>query len=370
MPAKIRVLQTIRQGRIGGGETHVFDLVQALDKSQFAPVVLAFTPGPLVDRLTELNIPVHVIETEVPFDVRCWGRVQRLLREERIDLVHAHGTRAQSNTFWAARRLGLPLLYTVHGWSFHPDQSPLHRRYRQLSEQLLMAQAAGTICVSDSNFQDGRAFSRMERATVIKNGIDPSRFQPAAEAGFRAELGVGPDTVLVGCVARLTAQKDPLTLIRAVAALPADLDVVVVLVGDGELRAPAEALARQLGMAKRVRFVGFRQDVPAVLRALDIYCLPSLWEGLPIGVLEAMACGRPVVATAVDGTRELLTHGHNGWLIPPADPAALAAALAHLAARPVLRAALGAQAAHTVQTGFSVQGMTRQVEQLYRRHAA
>ncbi|RSK43080.1 glycosyltransferase [Hymenobacter rigui] len=370
MPAKIRVLQTIRQGRIGGGETHVLDLVQALDKRQFEPVVLAFTPGPLVDRLAELAVPVHVIETEVPFDVRCWGRVEALLRQERIDLVHAHGTRAQSNTFWAARRRGLPLLYTVHGWSFHPDQNPLHRRYRQLSEQLLMGQAAGTICVSQSNYQDGRAFSRMARATVIRNGIDLTRFRPAPDAGFRAELGVGPDTVLVGCVARLTAQKDPLALIRAVAALPAGLDVVLALVGDGELRAPAEALARQLGVAERVRFVGFRQDVPQVLRALDVYCLPSLWEGLPIGVLEAMACARPVLATAVDGTREVIAHGRNGWLVPPATPAALTAALTHLVTSPTLRAALAAQAERTVHAGYSVHAMTRQVEALYRRHAA
>lgn len=371
MSAKIRVLQTIRQGQIGGGETHVLDLVQALDPTRFEPVVLAFTPGPLIDRLAGLGVPTHVIETEVPFDVRCWGRVQRLLRQERIGLVHAHGTRAQSNTFWAARQLGLPLLYTVHGWSFHPDQDALRRRAGQLSEQLLMAQADATICVSESNRADGLDFCAMRRAVVIRNGIDPTRFRPAAGGGeaLRAELGIAPETVLVGFVARMTAQKDPLTLIRAVAALPANLDLTLLLVGDGELRAAAERLARELGVAGRLRFVGFRQDVPAVLQALDIYCLPSLWEGLPIGVLEAMASGKAVVATAVDGTCELIDHGRSGWLVPPRDPAALTAALLQLATRPALRAALGARATEMVREHFTVDAMTRQVEQLYHRHA-
>ena len=366
MLRKLRVLETIRQGQIGGGETHVLDLVQALDKARFEPVVLSFTPGPMIDRLRAMGVETHVIHTERPFDVTTWGRVKRLLQAERIDLVHAHGTRAHSNTFWAARQLGLPVIYTVHGWSFHLDQKPLVKRGYQRAEQFLMSQAATTICVSESNLLDGLEFCRMARAVVIKNGINLRRFTPRPAApDVRAELGIAPDALLVGYVARITAQKDPFTLLQAVAALPAALNVTFLLVGNGDLKPAAQELARQLGIAKKVIFSDFRQDVPDVLQALDIYCLPSLWEGMPIGVLEAMAMGKAVVASNIAATKELIEDGINGLLVPLKNPTRLAAAIQQLAANPEFRRSLGARAAQTIQAGFSAEGMTRQVEQLY-----
>ena len=366
MPQKIRVLETIRQGKIGGGETHVLDLVQALDKTRFEPVVLSFTPGPMIDRLMAMGIQTHVIHTERPFNIATWPRVRQLLRDERIDLVHAHGTRAHSNTFWAARKLGLPVIYTVHGWSFHLDQAPLARKTYQLAEKLLMRQAGVTICVSESNRRDGLEFSKMDRTVVIKNGINLQRFNPSLHTyNVRAELDIAPDVVLVGYIARITAQKDPLTLLRAVAALPASLNVKFLLVGNGDLKAEAQQLARELGIASRIIFTDFRQDIPDVLQALDIFCLPSLWEGLPIGILEAMAMGKPVIASSIEATKEIIEHGVNGLLVPIKSPDKLAAAIQQLATSKELRRALGASAYQTIQAGFTAEAMTRQVEQLY-----
>ena len=367
MQRKIRVLETIRQGKIGGGETHVLDLVQALDKTRFEPVVLSFTAGPMIDRLRALGIPVHVIETHKPFDFTIWSRVKQLLREEKIDLVHAHGTRAQSNSFWAARQLGLPMLYTVHGWSFHMDQKPLAKKLHQMGEKLLMAQADRTICVSNSNRRDGLKFSDMARAVVIQNGINLHKFNPSLTAhDVRAELGIAKDVLLVGYIARITAQKDPFTLLRAVALLPHTLKIKFLLVGDGDLKAEALTLARQLKIEAKVIFTDFRQDVPDLLQAVDIYCLPSLWEGLPIGVLEAMAMGKAVIASNIEANREIVEHNLNGLLVPPRSPEKLAAAIQQLAASKELRRSLGARAYRTIQTGFTAGEMTRQVEQLYR----
>jgi len=363
---KIRVLETIRQGQIGGGETHVLDLVQALDKNRFEPMVLSFTPGPMIDRLATMGVQTHVIETERPFDVRKWGQVRQLLQREKIDLVHAHGTRAHSNTYWAARRLRVPIIYTVHGWSFHTDQAPLLRRAYQVTEKLLMAQADLTICVSESNQRDGREFSAMARSVVIKNGINLQRFDPSQPShDVRAELGIAPDVLLVGYIARITAQKDPFTLLRAVAALPQTLNVKFLLVGNGDLKVQAQQLARELRIESRVVFTDFRQDVPAVLQAIDIYCLPSLWEGLPIGVLEAMAMGKAVVASDLAANREVITPGVSGLLVPPQAPARLAAAIQQLAADQALRRRLGALAYQAIRAGFTVEEMTRQVERHY-----
>ncbi|RSK43123.1 glycosyltransferase [Hymenobacter rigui] len=371
MNDKVRILQTIRQGQVGGGESHVLDLIAHLDTRQFDPVVLSFTPGPMVEELRARGVTTHVIQTERPFDVRVWGQVEQLLRRESIDLLHAHGTRAFSNTCWAARRLHLPIIYTVHGWSFHLDQPALVRRYRQLTERLLVSQADVTVCVSESNFQDGRAFCDMQRAEVIRNGINLSRFSPreTPDPNVRAALGVGPDTLLVGFLARMTAQKDPLTLLRAAALLPAHLPVKFLLVGNGELDDTVRAQVQQLGLQDRVILENFRSDVPDLLQALDVYCLPSLWEGLPLGVLEAMAMGKPVVATAIDGTCEVITTGHNGLLVTPRQPQVLADALHQLLISEPLRASLGRQARRTIVNGFGAETMVRQVESLYRRLA-
>jgi glycosyltransferase involved in cell wall biosynthesis len=368
---KLRILETIRQGTIGGGETHVLDLVQALDKELYEPIVLSFTPGPMVDRLKAMGVKTYVIPTEKPFNFFKWGQVKQLLKDEKIDIVHAHGTRAGSNTFWAAKSLKLPIIYTVHGWSFHVDQKPLVLKTRQLGEKLLLNQADVTVCVSESNRQDGLAFDPMKRAVVIKNGVNLKKYNPdLAFKDIRAELGFGPERVLIGCIARITGQKDPLTFVRAAAAVPKDLPATFLLVGNGDLKESAVQLAKELGLtSERMVFLEARQDIPDFLRALNIYCLPSLWEGLSIGLLEAMAMGKAVVATAIDGTKEVVQDGVNGLFIPPKSPEKLAETLTRLITDAPLRLRLGAAARQTVHSEFNAETMTRQVEQLYQKVA-
>src|SRR5690606_11521716 len=132
-----KILHAIRQGKIGGGESHVIDLVENLDRHVYESVVLAFTDGPMISRMKSLGVKTYIIPTERPFDITKWGEVGRLLDRERIDIVHAHGTRAHSNTFSSARRRKIPIVYTVHGWSFHPDQQPVLRWLRIRGERFL-----------------------------------------------------------------------------------------------------------------------------------------------------------------------------------------------------------------------------------------
>ena len=153
MRKKIKVLQAIRQGQIGGGESHVLNLINFLDKDHFEPIVLSFTPGPMVDKLRANGICTHVINCKSSVDITMWRQVKALLEKEQIDLIHVHGTRANMNVVWAAKRCGIPIIYTVHGWSFHPDQSFLVRNIRILAERMLTRLANLTITVSDSNFK-------------------------------------------------------------------------------------------------------------------------------------------------------------------------------------------------------------------------
>ncbi len=372
MAKKIRVLECIRQGKIGGGESHLLSLTAHLDRSRFEPVVLSFTDGPMMERLKEMGVETRLIYTEKPFDIRIWGQVKRLLQAEAPDVIHAHGTRASSNVLWAARKLGIPVIYTVHGWSFHQDQHPLVRRLRILGEKYLTERSEVNISVSASNQQSGKEMIPQFRSVVINNGIDQQKFDPErAYSDVRAELGIARDSVVVLFIARFTAHKQPLTLIRAFARALTMLQGIgaaglqLLMVGDGDEKEAGVALARELGLEDKIIFQAFRQDVPDVLHAADIFVLPSLWEGLPIGLLEAMAMRKAVIGTRVDGTREVLQDGDNGLMVEPGDVDGLAAAIVRLAADRELRESLRARAFQTVRERFDAVTMTREIESIY-----
>lgn len=364
---KIRVLQAIRQGMVGGGESHVLSLVNALDKDLFEPVVLSFTDGPMITRLQEMGIRHYVIPSLRPFDVSCWMQVKSLIREEEIDIVHAHGSRAASNLFLPAKLSGRPLLYTIHGWSFHDDQPYLQKQLRVWSEMLLTRGTRANISVSASNRDTGVKHFPGFRSTVINNGIDLERFNPDVTlTDVRKELNIPTHHTVVGYIARITVQKDPITMVHAFkAVLEQQKDITLLVVGEGDMQQEMTDTAQMLGISDHVVFCPFRPDVPELLQAIDIYCLPSLWEGLPIGLLEAMAMRKAVIVTAVDGSKEIVADGQNGLLVPARDPAQLAAAIIRLHLDVFLRHSLQQAAAETVNLHYCVQGMTRQVETLY-----
>lgn len=367
MNGKTRVLETIRQGKIGGGESHVLDLVASLDKTAFEPIVLSFTEGPMITALQKMNIPAFVIESEKAFDISVWKKVKKFMEDQRIDIVHVHGTRANTNVLWAARRLGLPVVYTIHGWSFHDGLHPLAKRLRIAAEKFITRKTQVNICVSESNRQTGIKALKGFSGIVVRNGINLQKFNPGAQyPDLRAEYGIPGNKLLVCFIARMTYQKDPVGMIRGFAtALQQAPQLHLLMIGDGELMGAVVDAARAAGIEKQVTFAGFRQDIPAVLHAADIYCLPSLWEGFPIGVLEAMAMGKAVIASDVDGTKEAVKDGENGLLVPSGNPAALAAAMVRVAGNDALRHRLQDNAKTAIAANFNVAGMTEKIAAVY-----
>jgi glycosyltransferase involved in cell wall biosynthesis len=367
MRKPVKVMECIRQGQVGGGETHMLSLIENMDRSRFEPVVLSFTDGPMVTRLREMGVRTHIIHTERPFDFSKWARVKDLLQQEEVEVVHAHGTRACSNVMWASQSLGLPVVYTVHGWSFHPGQSPLVRQIRMMGEQYLTGRAAVNISVSASNRQTGTRHIRNFNSLVINNGIDRNKFDPyKAFKGIRQELGIPANAMLVVSIARFTSHKQPLTLIKAFqSALSGLPDGHLLLVGDGDQKAEALKMVDVAGLNERIHFQPFRQDVPDILAAADVFVLPSLWEGLPIGLLEAMAMGKAVIATDVDGTKEVVKDGYNGLLIEAGNAGALAKALVQLCNDEALRKQFSRASMETVRADYEAGGMTRKIEEVY-----
>jgi glycosyltransferase involved in cell wall biosynthesis len=366
-PNKIRILETIRQGQIGGGESHLLSLVENLDKTRFEPVVLSFTDGPMVDRLKQMGIQTEVIYTEKPFDISKWKRVQQFIKANNIQLVHAHGTRANSNVFWGTKKLKLPLVYTIHGWSFHDDQQSLIKKIRVMGEQLLTRKSDVNISVSASNQQTGKRYFPSFESVVVNNGIDQLKFDPSRSfKDVRSELGIPKDVTLVLFVARFIHQKQPLKLISAFAKAVKQLPSLrLLMVGDGDQKQQALEMVKQSGITDQVIFAPFRQDVPDVLAAADIFVLPSLWEGLPIGLLEAMAMGKAIIGTQVDGTSEVIQHNVNGLLLPVETlDETLPQTIVQLTDA-TLRARLGQQARATISSTYSAATMTRQIEAIY-----
>ena len=368
MNKKIKVLECIRQGQIGGGESHLLSLVENLDKTRFDPLVLSFTDGPMMKALDEMKVDNHVIHTEKPFDFTKWKTVRNYLKSKKVDLVHAHGTRANSNILWAAKSLGLPVIYTVHGWSFHPDQSPVVRKIRILGEKYLTSRTDINISVSASNQQSGKNYIHSFQSVVINNGIDQNKFNPARPfKDIRKELGIPKDKVLVLFIARFTSHKQPLSLVRAFAqALPGNPQLHLLMVGDGDQKQEAISLIDSLGMKEHITLESFRKDVPDVLASADIFVLPSLWEGLPIGLLEALAMGKAIVATRVDGTSEIIENEENGILIETGNLVDnLTNALVGLSLDEEKRKRFSEKAIATVSKKYNATEMTRKIEDIY-----
>jgi len=361
-------LECIRQGQIGGGESHLLSLVENLDKSRFEPVVLSFTDGPMIDQLRAMNVESHVIYTEKPFDIRKWKAVKKFIKDQQVDIIHAHGTRANSNILWAARSLGIPVIYTVHGWSFHQDQSALVRSIRVLGEKYLTKRSNINISVSKSNQQSGRLFLKSFTSKVINNGIDQIKFNPGRKfKNVREELGIPTDKLLVLFIARFTSHKQPLKLLEAFAKVaPGNEQLHLLMVGEGDEKEKATELVEKYGLQHRITLSPFRQDVPDVLAAADIFVLPSLWEGLPIGLLEAMAMGKAIIATNVDGTSEVVQHLHNGLLIGTDKLVDnLSEALTQLSNDKELRERFSRNAISTVYEKYNAADMTRRIEHVY-----
>lgn len=362
-----RILLTIRQGKIGGGESHVLDLIKHLDRSLYEPIVLSFTDGPMISTLNQWGIKTHIIQTEQPFNFLIWKKVYSFLIDQDVKLIHAHGTRANSNIFWAAKKLNLPILYTVHGWSFHQDQNFLVRILRESGEKFLTGRSNTTICVSESNLEDGKKRIGLKRSLIINYGIDLDKFNYQKKYGsLKSELNIAPDETLVGYIARITIQKDPHTLIMAIAeVLKKTSKIKFLVIGDGDLKESMIALAKKLNITSHITFQNFRQDTPNILSGIDIYCLPSLWEGLPIGLLEAMAMEKAVVATPVDGTKEAVKDGFSGILVPQQSPTDLAKAIIYLHENKDLIKLYGKNARKQIELNFEVKRMVREVEAVY-----
>jgi glycosyltransferase involved in cell wall biosynthesis len=334
------------------------------DASRFAVSLCGLKGSEPASRLLE-NEGVHVTHLgRSPFDPRLFRDLTRLARERRARILHVHGYASADFGRLVARRVGAALVLHEH---FADPRMPA---YQGLADRLLAGRTDLAIAVSRStlDFLVRERHVPPEKVRLVWNGAPLEEFQRAGRAeaaALRGALGIPREALLIGIVARLSAQKGHRFLLESFARVAAaNAQARLLVVGDGDLEAPLKEQAAALGIADRVVFAGHRTDIPAVLSALDVLAISSVYEGTPLSLFEAMAAGKAIVSTAVDGCLEVLEEGRTGLLVPPEDPEALAAALLRTLGDAPLRESLG-RAARAASTRYDIAATVRAMEALY-----
>lgn len=374
-PHRLRVLHVITRLEPGGAQRNTLYTVANLDRDRFE-AALAWGPGAPLDeaamRLDDVALrplPELVRPVAPRCDAAAVGALRRVIRDLRPAVVHTHSSKAGILGRAAARLEAVPaVVHSVHGFGFTPLQPPWQRAAFFVAERVATRWTDHLVFVSRRQLATAAALGLLPAGggSVIRSGIDLAAQRGGDAAAARARLQV-PDTAsLVVQVGNFKPQKAPLDFVRVAATVARTVpDAVFVALGDGPLRPAAEALAGELGIADRCRFPGWWDDVPGLLAATAVAVLTSRHEGLPRAAVEALAAGIPVVATAVDGTPEVVADGVNGFLVAAGDTGRAAARVVRLLCDPGLRARLAARAPLGLDE-FDIDRMVRRQEELYR----
>lgn len=357
------VAHVIHRLDVGGLENGLVNLINHMPAERYRHAIVCLTGfSRFRERLSRPDVAVYALGKRDGQDWRLYARLWQILRRLRPDIVHTRNLAALEGQLPAALAGVRHRIHGEHGWEAG-DLDGSRRRY-QLLRRAFRPLVSRYIPMSRhlERYLHETIGVAPERICQIYNGVDTQRFHPPA--GGREPLPAAgferPDVVVVGSVGRMQAVKDPLTLVRAflelLRAVP-EAPVRLALLGDGPLRAAAERLLAEAGAADLAWLPGSRDDVPALLRGLDLFVLPSLNEGVSNTILEAMATGLPVVATRVGGNPELVADGATGRLVPAADPQALVMALRGYVEDPASRRAHGAAGRRRAERQFSLEAM-------------
>ena len=370
MPAAglhLRILHVITGLEIGGAERVLLETAHYQKAQGHEVSVCSLRPGGPLESVAREVCPVFTTNMGHALTPQVVWRLARLMRRGGYDIAHSYLYQANLVTRVAARLAGVPVnissvrcSYTWLNWKhFLVDRWTAH-----------LADCITSVSEATRQFSIEREGLPAAKIVTLPNGIDVSRFasidRQAARAALRGELGYGPDDLVVCTTGRLHEQKGHTYLFQAAEHLKERYPHLrLLIIGDGPQRGALEAECRRRGLAGMVTFLGMRKDVPELLAASDIFAFPSLYEGMPNAVLEAMAMSLPVVASTADGTVEIIEHEAHGVLVPPGDAQALKAALERLLSEPALRRQFAEAGRLRVVEEFTFQKTMQQTEALY-----
>jgi glycosyltransferase involved in cell wall biosynthesis len=368
VPDPPRVLHVITRSDWGGAPR----IVQLLATRSHAPSAVACGPGgKLIDRLDAAGVPVHVqphlkSPPDPAADTRALADLIALLGRDSFDLVHCHSTKAGALGRIAAAVTRTPRLFTVHGWGFYNVAYDWLRPVVVNGERLLTRLSDEVVCVSENDLSNGRQRGILgpTEGTVVHNGIPPLSPDPERES-VRTALDIDPESTVIGAIARLSEQKNPLAILRTARRLQdRGREVTLVLIGDGPLVDDCRRYARTHDVDARIP--GFRADALDLLPDIDVFLLPSRFEGLPLTVLEAMHLGIPIVAYDVGGVAEAVVDGETGVVVPNGAFETFVSMVDRLVGEPNRRARFGERAKDRAASYFTAERMVDEYEDLYR----
>jgi glycosyltransferase involved in cell wall biosynthesis len=360
-----KLLHIAGSSLFGGDSVLILEMGKAAQRAGFEVDVLAthsvFQEFIRSEGLGLVDLDVIRREIRPIWDLRGLGRLTRFLQNSSYSVVHTHTSKPGVVGRLAAIRAGVPvIIHTVHGFGFHEESGMLARRVYSVIERAAARWCDRIVTVSEfhRNVALGLGIADPEKIIAIPNGVHPVRAQSRHTRGeIRSQLGVENDFVILS-TGRLAEQKGLEYLIRALPMLAGGgRSLQVLLAGDGPLRSDLEALVTSLGVQEQVRFLGFRDDIGDLLSAADLVALPSLWEGMSISLLEAMAAGKAIVTTTIGSNREVTDDGQAAILVPPKDPASLAGAIEALMSDDVRRRDLGTRAEKTQSQRYGMDRM-------------
>ena len=371
----IKLLYVITKLELGGAQkqllytiAHIggnFEIWLATQNEGFLLSEALSIPGLKVKLISSLVRPIRPLK-----DIRAFFILFRLIRREKFDIVHTHSSKAGILGRWAARLAGVPvILHTIHGFAFHDRQNRLRKNLYICFERFTAKITSRLIAVSQAVIRKGLKvrIGKPQQYQCIYYGIEKERFSSKIDkVSIKQHLGLNGR--VIGTISCLKPQKAIGSFLKAAVLVKEKFPRAnFLIVGDGCLRARLEKLSQNLELGENLVFPGWRHDIPEMLAAMEIFVLSSLWEGMPIAVLEAMAAGLPVVATAIDGTQEIVIDRETGFLVTPGDERILAQAITDLLEDENLGRKMGRKGQQLLSSGpFEPQRMIGDISSLYR----
>lgn len=367
---KINILFIIMQMEMGGSERLVHSLVRNIDRNRFSPSVAWFFGQTPLPEFRELEVPLFHIQKSKRVDLNAMYKLSDFIKKHNVTVVNAHHFMSMVYASWGCIRNGAKLFYTEHSsWEIEK----INRRWTIAGRQLLR-KANGAIGVSENVSITLRKYFHLpyEKSYTIPNGIDLEVFSRKDDSQVRQELGLESNQISICMVANFKKVKNHIYLLRGFEALSRNNNNVRLLLigksvpdGEGDTEHEIRTFISSHGMERKVLMLGFQHNVARLLGAVDIFCLTSLKEGLPIGLIEAMAAGCAVIGTDVEGIRDVIIPEQNGLLVPLGETQVLVGSLERLAGDRKLRSKLGQAARNTAIQHFSIEACVKAHENLF-----
>lgn len=362
---KLNILQFTSTSYPGGSETVLAYIAKNLDPQRFNSLVCVIDEGWLTEYLGKLDVRYLIVENKRTVDLAFLANIVRLIKNEKIDLIHAHEFETNFYGSLAARVAGIPMIGTIHGKGYFTE-----KKYRRLAYKVAIALSRRTIAVSEDLRQYLASELKLKnnhKLLTIYNGIDINKYSNCnPDPLLKTKLGIGIKTLVAGTFGSLYEVKGIPVLLRAVKKVIKEVpDFKLIIAGTGDKDDELKMEAKTLGIMDAVMFLGLRDDIPQLLNITDLYVCSSFSEGLSLSIMEAMATNKPIVATDVGGNPELITHGLNGLLVPPRNPVALAESIISLLKDNNIRMSMGKKGREIIENNFSLFNMIKNYQDLY-----